>query len=102
MFSITLADTHTHQDWLWRPPESFHVMQLFMLNTDYLNSPIYTKYKENLPAQITIPALIYVPGHTLAALCFPFPQSQVGIEFPHMTLMQHRQWLNLHTTMILN
>ena len=41
-----------------------------MKNEQYLKSPMYIDYKEKVKVIIDVPALIYIPGHTIIALCF--------------------------------
>ena len=70
----------------WSPPDNYHLTQLYVgANTKSKESPIYRNFKEGVDVDVTVPALIYIPGSILIAICFP--PVPVENDFPHITLM---------------
>ena len=59
-------------------------------NKTTMSSPIYQNYVEGVSVAVTVPAVVYVPGRILTAICFP--KAEVDNEFPHMTLMLGGKW----------
>lgn len=75
----------------WKMPNSYHVTQLFIGgNKQKLDGNVYKAWKEGVKLDLTVKAVIYVPGRILTAVCFP--NAPVENEFPHMTLMLGGKW----------
>ena len=54
----------------WKLPPASHLTQLF-LGGKNSNDPILVNYEEGLPVNVTIRAVIYVPGKIIAGIAFP-------------------------------
>lgn len=89
-----IAKIENYLDTAWSAPEKLHMFQLIMMNRSYLKSKIYDKFKENTSAPLRVPAVLYIPGHVLTALCFPSPPTKTlkGPKFPHINLAIKPPW----------
>ena len=58
----------------------------------YIHSEFYQKFKENILLGVRIPAVIFIPGMVLTALCFPYTKGDM--KFPHVDLFQQGDWKN--------
>ena len=55
-----------------------------------MNSPQAEFHQEGKDVSVQIRALIYVPDHLVAGICFP--EAEIENEFPHLTLMVSQGW----------
>ena len=59
-------------------------------NKQKLGHNIFRNFKEGSKVEVTIKAVLYVPGRILTGVCFP--KADVENEFPHLTLMLGNRW----------
>lgn len=60
------------QDSRWKKPASYHVTQLFIGGSKAkLQDDICKNYREQVQENLTMKAVVYVPGRILTAICFP-------------------------------
>lgn len=61
----------------------------------YVHSDFYKKFKENVLLGVRVPAVVYVPGMLLTALCFPYTKGD--IKYPHMDLFTQGDFKSHHS-----
>lgn len=71
-----------------------------MVNNAYASEEIYQNYREGVDVQVRIPAVVYVPGCMLTAICFPV-DADVSQDIPHMPLMLQGKWQAASSSQIL-
>lgn len=70
----------------WVMPNSYHVTSLFIGgNKSKIKTPAYEYFQEGKKVDVTIRAVVYIPGSLVAGITFP--NFEIENEFPHLTLM---------------
>lgn len=83
----------------WKLPPAHHLTQLFIGGNKNSNDPILVNYEEGLPINVTIRAVVYVPGKILAGIAFP--KAECKNQFPHVTLAMGGDWKPVNSNTIL-